>query len=457
MASRSAPYLSTMRTVAATVDDILGSIAAGKVRQLYVLSGDEFLCREASQSLVSALLPDGVTAFNLVTLNAPTERELATEFATTSLFGGRKVVLALDVEFLAPTKARNAPLARIRSAWEANRRKEATRRLLSFIATAGFGLEELNPGSSRFPSAAQWSEKLGVDVAAERDLFANVYTFAIEEKMTAPGSDEGALARLLDEGGSENVLVAVTSEFDAKGTWAKRAADGVVVFEAARRFKDLDVADFAQTHLALYDKKLGRGALEELTERVGGNYRALAGELKKLALHAKSNVISKEDVTLLVAHDREDEYFELADAIQKRDLRAGLKYLADAQGRGTEPLMLLGSIASIVRGLVAAQAHLPAGGAPKNFQDFQAKVYPRIAQSAGSKPPHPYAAFVAMQAAGRFKRGELTQALAACAEGDLALKFGGTALVLERLLWSLCGGMPVWKSTMHLVRPEQER
>ena len=61
------------------------------------------------------------------------------------------------------------------------------------------------------------------------------------------------------------------------------------------------------------------------------------------------------------------------------------------------------------------------------------------------------------QSAASFGRQELLRALVSCAEADLALKFGGKSIVLERLVWTLCGKATAWDSGMHLIRRENER
>ena len=124
---------------------------------------------------------------------------------------------------------------------------------------------------------------------------------------------------------------------------------------------------------------------------------------------------------------------------------------------------MLGSIAGIVRTMLMnfeRMAALSDGKPPRSYQDFQARIWPKIeaeTKAAKTKLPHPYAAFMGMQAAAGYGRQELLRGLVACAEADLALKLGGDKLVLERLLWTLCGKAAAWESGMHLVRRENER
>ena len=261
------------------------------------------------------------------------------------------------------------------------------------------------------------------------------------------------------------VLVIAASDLEAKNPFVKLVKDKgrALEFKVAGKLKDLDLGQFATETLAPYKKKMGPGALDLLKERVGGNYRLLGSELTKLALYTDSDVISKKDVDLLVGHAREDEFFELSDAIQKRNFDAAMKYVADALGQGAHPLMMLGSVASIVRTMLSnfeRMRRLSDGKPPRNYNDFQARLWPKIeaeAKANKQKVPHPYASFMGMQASMGYGRQELLRGLVACAEADLALKLGGEELVLERLLWTLCGKAAAWDSQMHQIRREQER
>jgi DNA polymerase-3 subunit delta len=177
--------------------------------------------------------------------------------------------------------------------------------------------------------------------------------------------------------------------------------------------------------------------------------RLVQSELEKLALYVDGPLIQIADIELLVGRAREEEFLELSDALQKRDLVAATRYVGDALEQGVHGLPLLGAIASIVRGLLENADRLQrfAGGSlPRSYDAFKSGVFSRIEEEAKankSKVPHPYAAFLGMQAAAKYGKSALLKALAACAEADLALKSSGdNKLILERLLWTVCGRAP---------------
>jgi DNA polymerase III subunit delta len=454
------------------LEDALNDLDAGNESPVYLLVGEEFLVRKAAERLLMKLVPGGVADLNCVTLDAASPREIAAELATFPMFGGRKVVLLRDPEFLAPKKGRADALGRARDGWKANRKKEAARRVLSIAARAGWGVADLDPSAPGTPKPDDWEREIGVVLAdVDVQFLKEVQTFCLAENVTAPSSDDTALSDWLAKKPAQGqVLVIAATELEAKSAFVKLVKSNATLleFKVAAKLKDLDLTEFVNETLSPHKKKLGPGALDSLKDRVGANFRLLASELEKLALHTDKPTITVKDIELLVGHAREEEWLELSDAVQKRSLEAANKYLEDALAQGAAPLAILGAVAGIVRKMVAAFENmmvLSGGKPPRNYNDFQSRLFPKIeadAKAAKTKVPHPYAAFMGMQAASQWGRQDLLRALVACAEADLALKLGGSKqddgnLVLERLFWTLCGKAAAWESHMHVIRREQER
>jgi DNA polymerase III subunit delta len=431
------------------LEPLLAEIRSGRVRPLYLAWGEEYLVRREAEALVEALVPGTLASLNLVVLDGASPREVALELATLPLLRGNKVVLLKDPEFLAPRKGRTDALSKARDAWKAGRRKEGARRLLALVARAGWGREALEPGTTGAPSVEDWKDELSVHLAeGDLDFLREVAAFVREEGVAPPESDASALVTLLEAGlPAGHALVVAATDVESKSPLLRLARErgALVERKLASRLRDLDLSALAKEFLLPFRKRLGPGAEELLRERVGGNMRLLQSELEKLAVHASGSVIERSDVEQLVAHTRDEEFLELADALQKRDLPAALSYVDEALAGGAPPLLLLGAIASVVRGLVEAAervAQLAGGRPPRGFDDFKARLFPAIereAKTAGSRVPHPYAAYLAAAAGARYGRTQLRAALLACAEADLALKSsGGGKLVLERLLWTVC-------------------
>lgn len=431
-----------------TTEAVLADIAKGKVSPVYLVKGDEFLVRKSADALVKALVPDASAGLNLSVLDGGSPKEVASDLATLPLFPGPKVVLVRDPEFVAPKKGRGNVLGKAMDVWRAGRRKEGARRVLAIAARAGWGADQLDPGAPGAPSAQAWQEELGLELAeADLAFLREVAEFCRDEGITAPESDTGPLLDLLEKGVPKGqALVMAASEVDAKNPLVRWAEDhGVVLLrEVEKRFEKLDLGEAAKEILGPLGKRLAGGAARLLKERVGGNMRQLQTELEKLAAYAEGKEITEADVALLVAHTRDDEFPELGNAIKERNLEAALRYVDDKLNQKVHGLQLLGGISMNVRNLLEAREQMAAftGGRPPTKSQFTSKILPVIEAElkAAKSKRSPWAAWYAFEAAGRFTLAELLASLSACAEADLSLKSGGDSrLVIERLLWTVCG------------------
>ncbi|MFL5319967.1 MAG: DNA polymerase III subunit delta [Myxococcaceae bacterium] len=430
------------------LQDVLADVGRGEPSPIYLLVGEEFLVRRGADELIKKLLPDAAAGINSFNMDGASPREVANELATLPMFPGRKVVFVRDPEFLAPKKSRGDGLAKAREAWKAGKRKEGARRVLAVAARAGWSAADIDPSSPGAPSAESWKDELNIDLAdADVQFLKEVAAFCKDEKITAPESDLTPLTTLFDKGVPKgHVLVMAASDVDSKNPFVKLSEKKGVVIEraVADRLKDLDLSELAAETLKPFKKKLSRSAEELLKDRLGGNMRFVQSELEKLALYVEGPSIEAADVDLLVGRVREGEFSELPDALQKRDLNAALRCVHVAIDQGAHGLLLLGSIASAVRNLLQARENLSAlvkGSFRMTFNEFKSDLFPTIereGKAAKAKVPHPYVAYLTMQAASRYSRDELLNALIACADADVQLKSSGDSkLVIERLLFKM--------------------
>jgi len=424
---------------------LLAAIASGKAKSIYLVVGEEFLARKAAEELVDALVPKSMQGLNLTVMDAPSPADIARDLATIPMFRGSKVVWAREPEFLLPKKGRTDALSKAREAWLAGRRKDAARRVLGIAARAGWAAAQLDPAAPNAVPREAWKEELDIDLAeADMAFLADVARFCADEGIHAPEGDAGAFEELLAKGFPPgHHLVVEASNVDGRsGLYKKLVAAGQLVErKVERELRKLDIHAQVQESLASFKKRIGTQAEELLKALCGGNMRLLASELEKLALYVGERPsIELEDVKLLVLRAREDP-FELANAVQARDVNAALACIEDELNRqGAHGLQLLGALAATFRRLIEDKERYArmSVSARMNYREFQDRVYPLLqdqAKQSGKKLPHAYVAFLGWQAQARFSRDELVDLLLACGECDLQLKSSADAkLTLERLL-----------------------
>src|SRR2546428_6933428 len=142
--------------------ELMDEALAGKARPIYLVEGDEYLARTSARELAEALVPSAERALNLVVLDASAgAREIVLHLATVAMFASPKAVIVEGAEAFAGDVDAEAELSRARDLWQARRPRDASRRLLKLVRSAGWGAPELAFGSKTGASAAKWRKEIG--------------------------------------------------------------------------------------------------------------------------------------------------------------------------------------------------------------------------------------------------------------------------------------------------------
>jgi len=239
---------------------------------------------------------------------------------------------------------------------------------------------------------------------------------------------EAALAKYLAAPVPATVLVLTATKLDGRRRWVKaaREAGGHFVFANP---EGAALAEWARRAAAKAGLALDAGLAELLCERVGGDLRALSGEITKLALAAEEagGALTPADVRALVRQHREADVFDLVNALAPGDpvpaLRAWRR-LAD-DGHAAQELIPL--LIWRVRMLAMADAMSAEGRPDAEIQRATNLWGGRLAQ--------------ARAVARGLGEGGLARALAACRRCESALKGSPLRpeLVLERAILEICG------------------
>ncbi len=108
----------------------------------------------------------------------------------------------------------------------------------------------------------------------------------------------------------------------------------------------------------------GYEAVETLCEIVGGDLNALSQEIEKLALYTAGRSkkdISKEDILVCVGFSKEENPFELSNAVQNMNKKKALAMADKLLNSGEEPVAVLGKISYPVLKMARVKYLLTAG------------------------------------------------------------------------------------------------
>lgn len=186
-----------------------------------------------------------------------------------------------------------------------------------------------------------------------------------------------------------------TAASDPLGEAVEAAGGAVTTFPAMNRDR---MTGWLAERAAELGVRLGPGAAQELTQRVGAQVREgdidrrlqavmANGELEKLALYRPSGVITKEDVAALVPEAVPGSAWALLDAVGGRQAGVAATLAERLLAEGTPLQVLVARLHGRLRELVVAADHLAASTRPADLvramrlQPFRAQ---RLAEQAAT-------------------------------------------------------------------------
>ncbi|MGE4345041.1 MAG: DNA polymerase III subunit delta [Geoalkalibacter sp.] len=220
---------------------------------------------------------------------------------------------------------------------------------------------------------------------------------------------------LLFQGEKIDGRLAFFKEFKKRGT--------LVEF---KRLRGEQVANFVKNHARSVDKNFTEEALALFCRRVDGSLGEIQAELNKLCTYAGDKpLIDVDDVEKVVTDTRNENIFDLVNAIGRRRPSEALGILDRMIQDGEPPLRILAMIVRHFR-MIWQAAEMDRLGMSRREMASRLKINPYFVEGLIGQGR-------------RFSRSEYRQAFVRFQETDLALKSSGAHpfAIMEQLLMSL--------------------
>ncbi len=301
-----------------------------------------------------------------------------------------------------------------------------------------------------------------------------------------------------------NVLILTAGRVDKRAALYQAVSEGGIVVDcsvpagntaAEKKVRDAVFKACIREILAQHQKTMAPEAYAAVYEMTGFELRVLSANVEKLIAYAgKRERITLDDVKAVLFRTKKDPVFELTGAVLERNPDKALFFLDSLLRADFHPMAILSALVNQVRRLMVAKAFMEEqarGMWPEgcDFKTFKARLLPRLkafekqmeeslpawempsarntSRKAGKKrggtgsstdltltrgSASAYPAFKLLQAAERFQKGEITDALMVLCDTDRRLKTTphSPRMLLERALVRLCcppgpGSMPKGK------------
>lgn len=233
-------------------------------------------------------------------------------------------------------------------------------RVISDLALSGAGLREFNEAGFNL---ANIDVQQAIAAACQLPMMAERRVIRITDFHRLRESDEDTLLRYIARPVESTVMIFVADELDKRRKLSKALLDASVAVEFPL-MTDAELSTWARSRLKELKTEADDRTLRQIIALVGQRVRRLATELDKLATAAlPSNRISPELVESLVGRSRELSNFELTDHLVAGSRGPALETLRRLLDDGTEPVLLIGLIASNYHRLLLAKELMARGTA----------------------------------------------------------------------------------------------
>ena len=205
-------------------------------------------------------------------------------------------------------------------------------------------------------SSFNWQDIL--HSASSMSLFAERKLIELRLPSGKPGAEGSkALCEYLEVAGSEDVLLIVAGKIDKQSTNSKwyKALDKAGATIQVWPIDAKNLPRWLQQRVRSAGMDIESDALQLLCDRVEGNLLAAVQEVEKLKLLAADSNITTETVTKAVSNNARYNVFDMADNALKGDATASLRMLHGLRSEGSEPPVVLWSLAREIRTLLEAQ------------------------------------------------------------------------------------------------------
>lgn len=369
----------------------LNSLKEGKSAPapVYLLQGDEQLCKTALNDLLDVLVPveDRIThyeAFEGLPENLPKAIE---SLQTFSFFPGIKVVGFLDTAIF--TEKLDA--SKLFSKWqEACSRRESRNAASYFRKLLEIRSIEMDASETAIFDALS---DLGMRDADRQRLSETLVEVRRPSQQDPPVEGIQLLEAEIRRGVPQGHHLILTAEaVDRRKSFYKFLVEyGVVVdcsvpkelsTKASRQAMETLLIGEMQRILEGSGKRLSGAARAALLEKTGYDLRMVTSELAKLVQYAaKRTEITVEDVASVVTKTKKDPIFELTNAVMERKTAQALTTMASLLESGLVPPQILAAFHNQLRKMILARNFLDQTGidaARMDFDTFRNQTVPQL-------------------------------------------------------------------------------
>lgn len=340
----------------------LGDSKAIQSMSIYLLHGEEYLCKKALEKVLDILLPGKQRNHNCILMDGGSDA-MATaisELNTFSFLSEGKVVVINDAKVFIGEDSKDILIGNIDAALGEDKMDKAARHFLAYLSHSGFTLDDLDlENSVKTTVLAPFSDQTSIQKLVQY----------CKRKKIKPAGNQGIddfLQRSIEKGFPDNHhLILMEDIIDRRRKLFKSIKERGLVVDCSvpkgqrKADKDAQAVILKETLMSIlssHQKNIEPAAYKTLCEMTGFDLPVFCQDIEKLINYiGERTTIRKMDVMAVVERSRQDPIFEFTNAILERNAKEAVFFLDSLLRQEMHPLQALTAVIKQIRNLLIAK------------------------------------------------------------------------------------------------------
>jgi DNA polymerase-3 subunit delta len=330
--------------------------------RLYLIHGEELMCKTALEELLGALLPESASDrnhnYHPVDGTGENISDALERVNTFSFMSGRKVVAYLDSKIFYSKENEKSLLEKAKEAHALKDLKKAARYFTSLMSILKLSFDDVGKENRR--------KSLKMDAGeADSRWIDDITEYCIGNGIVISGGEESAsfFQKAVEKGFPKGNHLIVTAEIVDKRLSLYKAVNknGVIIdcqipkgdSRNEKEAREKVLLERMNAVLLKNDKTMEKAAYNAMFEMTGFDPRTFSNNLEKLISYTGTrNKITLEDVETVLKRTRLDPIYELTNAVSERNLSDSLFYLDSLLSSEIHPLQALSALINQFRKII---------------------------------------------------------------------------------------------------------
>jgi len=351
---------------------------------LYLICGEELLCKTALDELLDAMLPVvSSREMNYEPVDGTNENifDAIERVNTFSFSAGRKVVAFIDSKIFYSKESQAVLMTRAKEAYARDDIKKAVKYFTGIMSLLNLSFDDV--------SKANRNESLKIDDnISDYNWIDEIIAYCIENNVNLSAGEESAsfLLAAIEKGFPKgNHLIIVAEQADKRLNLYKALnKNGIIIdcqiskgdYKSEKVAQESVIAERMNAILLKNGKTIDKDAYLAMYEMTGFDLRTFLNNLEKLIAYAgKRKIITVDDVETVLERTKTDPMYEFTNAVSDRNLENSLMLLDSLLYSGIHPLQVLSAIINQFRKFILQKGFMES---PQGKAWDPAFPYPRF-------------------------------------------------------------------------------